>query len=86
MVAQNPPQAGEVLPVTPTLTVTEAARVLGIGRNLAFELIRRNEFPTPALRLGARIVIPRQPLMRLLGLEGELSNSNAEPHEQELSP
>ena len=53
-----------------TLTVAEAARVLGIGRNLAYELVRRGELPS--LKLGARVVIPRVALERLLG-EAQLS-------------
>ena len=48
-----------------TLTVAEAARVLGIGRNLTYELVRRGELPS--LKLGSRVVIPRVALERLLG-------------------
>ncbi len=40
-----------------TLTVTEAAELLGISSDLAYELIGRGELP--ALRLGRRIVVPR---------------------------
>ena len=39
-----------------TLTVEEAAEILGIGRNSAYEAIRRGEIP--ALRLGRRLVVP----------------------------
>jgi excisionase family DNA binding protein len=47
-----------------TISVSEAARVLRISRNLAYELVARGEIP--ALRLGRRIVIPRAQLDRLL--------------------
>ena len=47
-----------------TVTVVEAAELLGIGRGLAYELARRGELP--ALRLGRRFVIPKQALERLL--------------------
>lgn len=47
-----------------TLTVEEAARVLGIGRNAAYEAARRGDLP--ALRIGGRIVVPRVALERLL--------------------
>ena len=47
-----------------TLTVEEAAEILGIGRNSAYEAIRRGEIP--ALRLGRRLVVPRRALERLL--------------------
>ncbi len=47
-----------------TLTVEEAARELGIGRGLGYELARRGEIPT--LRLGRRLVVPVAALERLL--------------------
>lgn len=47
-----------------TLTVDEAAEVLGISRALAYELIARHEIPS--LRLGRRIVVPRKALDDLL--------------------
>jgi excisionase family DNA binding protein len=47
-----------------TLTVEEAARLLGISRALAYELVARGEIPS--LRLGRRIVIPRHALDVLL--------------------
>jgi excisionase family DNA binding protein len=46
------------------LTVTEAARTLGISRALAYELIARGELP--ALRLGRRLVVPRRALEALV--------------------
>jgi excisionase family DNA binding protein len=47
-----------------TLTVTEAARVLGISRALAYELVARGELPS--LRLGRRLVVPRKAVDALL--------------------
>jgi excisionase family DNA binding protein len=47
-----------------TMTVEEAARELGIGRGLAYELARRGEIPT--LRLGRRLIVPVAALKRLL--------------------
>lgn len=47
-----------------TLTVDEAARLLGISRAFAYELVARNELPS--LRLGRRVVIPRKALERLV--------------------
>lgn len=47
-----------------TLTVEEAAGLLGISRALAYELVARGEIP--CLRLGRRIVIPRQAIDALL--------------------
>ncbi len=55
----------------PTLTVTQAAELLGISRALAYELVARHELP--ALRLGRRIVVPRRALEALL--DGDASST-----------
>jgi excisionase family DNA binding protein len=51
-----------------TLTVEEAARELGIGRNTAYEAVRRGEIPTIAI--GRRLLVPRDALERMLAGEG----------------
>ncbi len=48
-----------------TVSVPAAAKLLGISRNLAFDLVRRGELP--ATRLGRRLVVSRKALDRLLG-------------------
>jgi excisionase family DNA binding protein len=48
----------------PVLTVTEAATLLRISRNSAYEAARRGEIPT--IRLGRRLLVPRAALERLL--------------------
>jgi excisionase family DNA binding protein len=48
-----------------TLSVTEAAGLLGISRALAYELVRTGDIP--AIRLGRRIVVPRHSLLDLVG-------------------
>jgi len=40
-----------------TLTVTEVARCLGIGRNSAYEAIARGEIPV--IRVGKRLLVPK---------------------------
>jgi excisionase family DNA binding protein len=45
-------------------SVDHAAKVLGIGRNSAYEAIRRGEIP--AIRIGRRLVVPVDALERLL--------------------
>ena len=47
-----------------TLTVEEAARVLGISRTLAYEAVRRGELP--AVRIGRRLLVSKAALDRLL--------------------
>jgi excisionase family DNA binding protein len=50
-----------------TITVEEAAEILGISRALAYSLVARQELPS--LKLGRRVVIPRRALEHLLELE-----------------
>ena len=51
-----------------TLTVEQAAKVLGIGRGTAYEAVRAGELP--AIRIGKRLVVPRQAIDRLLAGNG----------------
>lgn len=52
-----------------TYTVDEAAQLLGISRNSAYEAARRGEIPT--IRVGRRTLVPRSRLDELLdGLAG----------------
>ena len=53
------------------LTVPEAARLLRISRNLSYELIRQNALPH--VRLGRRILIPKQGLESWIEREAKLS-------------
>jgi excisionase family DNA binding protein len=46
------------------LTIREVARVLRIGRNLAYEAAQRGELPV--VRIGRRLLVPRLALERLL--------------------
>ena len=52
------------------LTVDEAARVLRISRNSAYQAVKNGEIPS--IRIGNRIIVPRQPFDRMLeGAKGE---------------
>lgn len=46
------------------LTIEEAARVLRISRQSAYEAARRGEIPT--VRIGRRLLVPKRRLERLL--------------------
>lgn len=46
------------------LTISQTARFLGIGRNTAYEAARRGELP--CLRIGKRILVPKQALEQRL--------------------
>ena len=62
---QVPPTV-EPAALPPMLTVPQAARVLGIGRTFAYELVRTNAWPRPVIRAGRLIKIPTAPLLELL--------------------
>jgi len=47
-----------------TVTVEEAAQILGIGRSSAYEAVRRGDLPV--IRIGRRYVVPRLALEWLL--------------------
>ena len=59
----TPPTLSELLERS-VLTVEETARVLGVGRNTAYEACRRGEIPH--VRIGRRIVVPVEALLRWL--------------------
>lgn len=60
-----------IIAVSPrtTLTVEEAARVLGIGRSTAYEAVRCGQIP--AIRLGRRAIVPAAWLAQQLGVSVE---------------
>lgn len=47
-----------------TLTVEQAAKILGLGRNSAYEGVRRGEIPV--IKVGKRLLVPRAALEKLL--------------------
>lgn len=49
-----------------SITVTEAADVLGIARNSAFAAARNGEIPV--IRVGHRLLVPTAKLRGMLGL------------------
>ena len=47
-----------------TVSVEEAAEMLGISRGFAYALVRRQELPS--IKLGRRLVVPLSALLRLV--------------------
>ena len=62
--------ADEVRALPAVVDLATAARVLGLGRSAAYELVRLGTWPTPVLRLGRLIKVPSAPLVELVGLAG----------------
>ena len=62
-----------------TVTVEQAAKLLGISRGLAFQLAREGKLPV--VRLGVkRLVVPRQALMEML--QNPASSISLSPNKQ----
>ena len=49
-----------------TCSLTEAATVLGISRDLAYRLAAAGDFPCPVLRIGRRYRVPLKALDELV--------------------
>lgn len=47
-----------------TVSVDEAAEILGIGRGLAYDLVRTGKIPS--IRLSKRWLVPRKAIDRIL--------------------
>ncbi len=57
-----------------TLSVEEAGKLLGVSRQVAYQLSRRSDFPT--LHIGRRVLVPRKQLeewmdRNVTGVEGK---------------
>jgi excisionase family DNA binding protein len=48
-------------------TVPEAGRLLGLGRNAAYEAAKRGDIPT--IRMGRLLRVPKGPFHKLVGTE-----------------
>jgi excisionase family DNA binding protein len=62
------PLGDRTSPLPLVLSVPQAAAILGISKDLAYDLTARGELPS--LRFGRRIVVPTKPLLTLLNGEG----------------
>jgi excisionase family DNA binding protein len=59
------PSEAEFVSEPLTISVEDAARLLGISRGLAYEAARSGQLPV--IRLGRRLLVPRQRLYELVG-------------------
>ena len=58
-----------------TMKVEEAAKLLSIGRNQAYDGVARGEIPH--VRIGRRILVLREPLERMLRGEAKAPGAKA---------
>lgn len=61
------------------LDVCTAAKVLGLSRTAAYELIKAGEWPTPVFRLGRLIRIPTAPILDLLRIDTQQTVTRPRP-------
>ena len=73
----NDEQENRVGPVSATLTVPEVARLLGVGRNLAYEIAARDGeiAGVPVIRVGRRLLVPLARFLEVLGLDDDSTRS-----------
>jgi excisionase family DNA binding protein len=57
------------------LTVEEAAVVLGVGRTLAYEAVRRGEIPSA--RIGRIIRVPKAALLQMRAAQSEVTRDRS---------
>lgn len=69
---QTDPKAAERL----VYTVPQAGVLLGLSRNSAYEAAKRGDIPT--IRIGARLLVPKIALNRLLQVRASGANEEAE--------
>lgn len=58
-----------------TLSVEEAGKLLGVSRQIAYQLSRRADFPT--LHIGRRVLVPRKQLESWM--DRHVTGAEAEP-------
>lgn len=63
-----------------TVSVSEAAKLLGVSRDLVYELVAQSELP--ALRLGRRIVLPRRAIEELVESAGNHGGGSGQDVEE----
>jgi excisionase family DNA binding protein len=58
-------EPSETEPQPQTYKIEDVAKILGIGRNQAYEAVRRGDLPS--ITIGSRQRVPRPALEKLLG-------------------
>ena len=71
MKTQNAMTRDELLSLPVSFDLMVAARALGIGRTLAYNMAKRGQFPVRVLRLGNRYRVTRADLLRVLGMSDQ---------------
>lgn len=70
----------ELLSLPVSVDLVTAGRAFGLGRTIAFELARRDEFPCRVVRVGQRYRVPRSAILEALGVDEAAVAENREPN------
>lgn len=76
---QNEMTTTELLSLPVSVDLVTAGRAFGLGRTIAFELARRDEFPCRVLRVGTRFRVPRSAIFEALGIDATESAVRRKP-------
>ncbi len=73
--ARKPAARGSHKPVADRFvyTVPEAGRLLGLGRNAAYDAAKRGDIPT--IRIGRLLRVPKGPFHRLVGVDASSTSA-----------
>lgn len=72
----------EVRDLPPVVDVATAARVLGISRSAAYELVRTNTFPAQVLSVGRQYRVLTSTLLERLGIAEKAAEAQREREAQ----
>ncbi|MFI1563909.1 helix-turn-helix domain-containing protein [Streptomyces sp. NPDC020490] len=61
----------ELLSLPVTVDVETAGRAFGVGRTVAYRMVRDGEFPVPVIRVGNKYRVSAAELWRVLGVAPE---------------
>ncbi|MGA5599667.1 DNA-binding protein [Streptomyces griseoincarnatus] len=61
-------RTADLLDLPPTVDVETAGRFLGIGRTLAYQLVRQNKFPCKVIPVGRAYRVVTSDLRNVLGV------------------
>ncbi|GIL29088.1 MerR family transcriptional regulator [Actinocatenispora comari] len=75
---RTPISIRQLLDAPTVVDLTTAARALGIGRTLAYQLVRDNRFPVPVLPVGRHYRVPTATLLAALGIRGPNAEAKSE--------
>lgn len=67
----NPLSADQIRALPASLTVSQAAVLLGVGRSTAYQAILEGRWPTRVVRVGGAMRIPKMDVLSLLGLAND---------------